>query len=191
MIREAQNQAKGILALYQPRISVGSVTDLEKQCCQVWYPEQEKNISFVTAKHSFWGDHTVFICGFILGNRCQHFALVKLALGSVYGFTCVLCLYVLVNTIITFNTTDRHGTPRHEVSILSMHAGTFWWCNRPALIFTKKKTRSMLLVKAGSSLSECWAYYRLMRPANGQQLLLTERFVNTACFLFYRSVSPA
>lgn len=47
----------------------------------------------------------------------------------------------------------------------------------------------MLLVKAGSSLSECWAYYRSMRPANGQPLFLTERFVNTACFLIYRSVS--
>lgn len=67
----------------------------------------------------------VFISGVKLGDRCQHFALVKLVLRSVHGCTCIRCLYILVDTTISFQTTDRHGMPRHEVSILSMHAGTF------------------------------------------------------------------
>lgn len=138
MIREAQNQAKGILALYQPRISVGSVTALEKQCCQVWYPEQEKKYFFCNCKAFFLRRSLGFHLWLHTWKSMQHFALVKLALRSVYGCTCVLCLYVLVDTTVSFQTTDRHGMPRHEVSILSMHAGTFWWCDRPALIFTKK-----------------------------------------------------
>lgn len=133
-------------------------------------PRAGKNFFFSPAKLSFRGNCMVFICGFTLGNGCQHFASVKLALGSVYSFKHTLSLCTLLDTTINFNMTDRRGMPHQEVSILSMHAGTFWWCDRPAPIFIKMCSMLGLLVKAGSSLSEYWAYYRLMRPVNGQPL---------------------
>lgn len=111
MTREAQNRAKEIIALHLSRIarSAGRVTALGKQCCQVWYTEHANNFFFQLQNFSFWGNHTVFICGFALGNGCQHSALLELALRSVYSCMCVLCLFILLDTTISFSTTNRDG----------------------------------------------------------------------------------